>query len=206
MTKIKVCGLTDKENILKVIKLGIDAVGFIMAESKRKVSLDKVENLTEGLPPFIDRVGVVVNPCKQKYNEIIKSNLFDYLQFHGTESLQLIKRSPFKNIKAISISSRDDLSQVKKYEDVIDYFLFDSKTELKRGGTGQKFNWEYLNDIKSKKPFILAGGLGPHNIKEALRIVDPAAVDLNSQIEISPGIKDINLLQETVDIIKRNSN
>ena len=203
MIKIKVCGLTDKKNIFRVIEQGIDAIGFILAKSPRQVTLNKVKMLTEGLPPFIDKVGVVVNPSKTKYERIINSNLFDYLQFHGTESPELIKKSPVNTIKAVSIKSRSDLSLVSDYEYIVDYFLFDSKTKFKRGGTGKKFNWNYLNHIKIKKPYILAGGLGPHNIKKALKIVDPIAIDLNSQIEKKPGIKDINLLKNTINIIKK---
>ncbi len=205
MIKIKVCGLTERNNIKQVVKTGIDAAGFILAESPRKVSLKKVKKLTRGIPPFISKIGVVVNPGQEKLKKIVKSNLFDYLQFHGTEKTELINLSPLNNIKAVSISQKKDLNLLKDY-DQVDYFLFDAKNEKKRGGTGEKFNWNYLQELEINKPFILAGGLGPNNIEKAIKEVQPEAVDLNSQIEIKPGIKDIKLLKKTINIIRKYEN
>ncbi|MFW5976781.1 MAG: phosphoribosylanthranilate isomerase [Bacillota bacterium] len=203
MISIKVCGMTNKKNIKNIIKTGVNALGFILADSSRQVTLNKAEKLIKNIPPFISRVAVTVNPDQYQINQIINSKLFDYIQFHGEESPDLIKKSPLKNIKAISISEKNDLKLIDKYNlDCIDYFLFDNKTQTKRGGTGVSFNWNLIRDISISKPFILAGGLGPDNVKRAVKLVNPAAVDLNSSIEKSPGIKDIKLYKNTLSEIK----
>ncbi|MFW6238789.1 MAG: phosphoribosylanthranilate isomerase, partial [Halanaerobiales bacterium] len=111
---------------------------------------------------------------------------------------------PLMRIKAISISTPADLKQVEKYRNCVDYFLFDTKVDDRRGGTGEVFNWDYLQDINPGSPIILAGGLGPDNIKTALEQVKPAAVDLNSRLESEPGVKDLRLMEETVGKINSN--
>lgn len=218
---IKVCGLTRREDIEFALGLGVDALGFILAESPRKVCLDLVRELTCGLPPFVSRVGVVVNPDPAKLESIIKSRVFDYIQFHGAIEPELLKNLSVKTIKAISISSERDLEKLLWYQDA-DYYLFDSKVGRQIGGTGKSFDWnilkkisfnkfgvnelslaeETLNKVNLNKPFILAGGLGPDNIISAIKRVQPAVVDINSQVESSPGIKDHSLLKETIEKIR----
>lgn len=179
------------------IELGVNALGFILAKSPRQVDLETVYKLTAGLPPFVSTVGVVVNPSEKKLNKIIDSGLFDYIQFHGGEDPDLIAELSIKSIKAISISTQEDLDQIEKYKDV-DYLLFDTKTGSEKGGTGKSFDWSLIKNYELPKPYILAGGLGPDNILEALTKVKPAAIDLNSKVEISPGIKDRALLSKTI--------
>jgi len=197
MISIKVCGMTRREDIISAVKLGVNALGFILTSSPRRVSLDDARRLTLGLPPFIVRVAVVVNPDQNELDRIIKSRIFDYIQFHGDEDPEVINKIPLKTIKAISVSEAGDLEKVKEYSDV-DYILFDTKTGKQIGGTGEVFDWELLKDISIKKPFILAGGLGPDNIISAINVIRPAGVDINSRIERSPGIKDPGLLKETI--------
>jgi len=197
MISIKVCGMTRQEDILFAVKLGVNALGFILTKSPRQISLDDAKRLTLNLPPFIARVAVVVNPDQNELDRIIKSRVFDYIQFHGDEDPGVIKKVPLKTIKAISVSEARDLEKVEEYRDV-DYILFDTKTGKQKGGTGEVFDWELLKDISIKKPFILAGGLGPDNIISAINVIRPAGVDINSRVERSPGIKDPGLLKETI--------
>ncbi len=202
MIQIKICGITRLKDALQAVKLGVNALGFILADSPRRVYLQDVRRITAFLPPFISRVAVVVNPADIELEEIVKSRLFDYIQFHGTEDPQIITHTPLKTIKAISIADRSDLEKISKYSDS-NYYLFDTKINNQSGGTGKTFNWQLLNNISINKPFILAGGLGPDNIISALKTVKPAAVDLNSRIEKYAGIKDHNLLAETILKIKK---
>lgn len=199
-TIIKVCGMTRRKDIKFAVNIGVDAVGFILAESSRQVDLAQVRKLTADFPPFINRVAVVVNPTKTEVEEITASGLFDYIQFHGSEELELLESTALKTIKAISIAGKEDLKEIKKYQKAADFLLFDTKIGSQTGGTGESFDWSLISDLKI--PYILAGGLGNENINEALKRLNPAAVDINSRVENEPGKKNHRLLKETVEKIK----
>jgi len=199
-TMIKVCGMTRSRDIKFAVNIGVDAIGFILAESSRQVNLERVRELTEKMPPFIDRVAVVVNPTKSEVAEVTNSGLFDYIQFHGSEEVELISSTTLKSIKAISIAGKDDLKKIEKYKNTADFLLFDTKIGNQTGGTGRSFDWSLIRDLEI--PYILAGGLGNENINEALQRLNPAAVDINSRIENEPGKKNHRLLKETVEKIK----
>lgn len=197
MIQIKVCGITRIEDALYAVKLGVNALGFILADSPRQIGLGDIKKISSFLPPFVSRVAVVVDPSSKELKEIVDSKLFDYIQFHGTEKPQIIKSMPLKSIKAVSIAEKDDLKNIDKYRDA-DYFLFDTRIDDQIGGTGKTFNWDLLKKVAHIRPFILAGGLGPHNIIQAIEIAKPAAVDINSRVEKNPGLKDYKLLRETI--------
>ncbi|RAO98813.1 phosphoribosylanthranilate isomerase [Petrotoga sp. 9PW.55.5.1] len=204
MVRVKVCGITNREDALKISKMGVDAIGFILSsKSQRMVSLSKVSEIVKILPPFLSRVAVVVDPTIEQLNEIENSKFFDYIQFHGSESIDLIKRSKLKTIKAIKIENEQSLKAISTYEEDVDYFLFDTKVGEKVGGTGKTFDWGFLKQINLQKPFILAGGIGPNNVIEAIKEVKPDAIDLNSKVEEKPGKKDIKLIKEVLSKIKR---
>lgn len=204
MVRVKVCGITNREDALEISKMGVDAIGFILStRSQRMVNLSKVSEIVKILPPFISRVAVVVDPTIEQLNEIENSKFFDYIQFHGSESIDLIKRSKLKTIKAIKIENEQSLKSISTYEEVVDYFLFDTKVGKKVGGTGKTFDWGFLKQINLQKPFILAGGIGPNNVIEAIKEVKPDAIDLNSKVEEKPGKKDIKLIKEVLSKIKR---
>lgn len=201
--QIKVCGLTRKKDVDYCCKLGVNALGFILAESPRQIKLKRVERLVEGIPPFISRVAVVVNPSQAEINRIIASAFFDYVQFHGEEEPEVIAKVPTKTIKAINIGS--DLNQAQKkinnYQ-TADYYLFDTRSGSKKGGTGRTFDWDLLDRLEFKKQFILAGGLGFDNIESALSKVEMSGVDLNSRVESLPGIKSHDLINKTINKIR----
>ncbi len=205
--KIKICGLTRREDVLICNQLGVDALGFILAESPRQVEIEDVKLLTKDLSPFISKVAVTMNPGRQLLEDILASKLFNYIQFHGSEDPQIIKNFPLRTIKSISIGIE---TQINKIQDEMnrykcaDYYLFDSKVGKNKGGTGKSFDWEVFNLLDIKKPFILAGGLGIDNISTALMKVNMVAVDLNSKLESSPGIKDKDLLKKIVEIINEH--
>ncbi|PUU88453.1 phosphoribosylanthranilate isomerase [Halanaerobium sp.] len=196
-TMIKVCGMTRREDVVYAVNIGVDALGFILAESPRQVNLDQVRELTYNLPPFIARVAVVVNPEPENVTEIEESGLFDYIQFHGSEEPKLLENTVLKSVKAISIAGKKDLAAVEKYKESADYLLFDTKIGSQTGGTGESFDWSLINELQL--PYILAGGLGADNIEDALKKLNPLAVDINSQVENEPGKKNHHLLKKTVE-------
>lgn len=205
MIRKKVCGLTRRTDVLLAEKLGVDALGFILASSTRQVTTERVCKLIEGISPFISRVAVTVNPEKEYLQKIVASGLFDYIQFHGNEDPALIASIPLKKIKAISIGDSRDLEKLAQYRQVVDYFLFDTRHGNKTGGTGKSFDWDLLSGANINQPFILAGGLGPDNLQQAIDHLRPDAVDLNSKIESSPGVKDHKLLEQVIEIIEQEN-
>ncbi len=202
MIRIKVCGITNVEDAINISEAGVDALGFILAESPRKIELPKVVEISKKLPPFVSRVAVVANPTIEEIEKIEKSKVFDYVQFHGSEDVDLIKKCKLKTIKAIKIENESSLEEMSKYSNFVDYFLFDTRIGQKIGGTGQTFDWEILKKVDIKKPFILAGGLGLENVVEAIKTIKPNAVDLNSKVELYPGKKDIRSIKETIEKVK----
>lgn len=195
-TMIKICGMTRRKDVVYAVNQGVDALGFILAKSPRQVVLDEVKKLSHNLPPFVARVAVVINPEPEEVVRIEKSGLFDYIQFHGSEDPQLLENCILKSIKAISIAAKEDLAEVEKYRESADYLLFDTKIGSQSGGTGESFDWSLITELKL--PFILAGGLGPDNIEEALKKLNPLAVDLNSCLENKPGQKNHRLIKDTL--------
>ncbi|CEP78366.1 phosphoribosylanthranilate isomerase [Defluviitoga tunisiensis] len=202
MVRIKVCGITNITDAVNIANLNIHALGFILSESPRKVELSEVAKISKLLPPFVSRVAVVVDITLNELEEIQNSKLFDYIQFHGSEDISLIKKCNLKTIKAIKIENEKSLSDIALYQNFVDYILFDTKIENKIGGTGKAFEWNILKKANITKPYILAGGIGPENVSQAIATLKPAAIDLNSKVEKSPGKKDINLIKQTLEIIK----
>lgn len=202
MVRIKVCGITNITDAVNIANLNIHALGFILSESPRKVELSEVAKISKLLPPFVSRVAVVVDITLNELEEIQNSKLFDYIQFHGSEDISLIKKCNLKTIKAIKIENEKSLSDIALYQNFVDYILFDTKIENKIGGTGKAFEWNILKKVNITKPYILAGGIGPENVSQAIATLKPSAIDLNSKVEKSPGKKDINLIKQTLEIIK----
>jgi phosphoribosylanthranilate isomerase len=187
MVRVKVCGLTRKDDVAEAASLGADALGFILAPSRRSVSIEEAGRLTEELPPFVTTVAVVVDPSEEKLREVIECRFFGALQFHGSEPPEMLRGLPVRTIKAFGLGDGVP-GNIAGYH-CADWFLFDAG-RAGEGGTGRSFDWSLLEGKDFGKPFILAGGLGPENLEEALGRTDAAAVDLNSGIEASPGVKD----------------
>lgn len=201
MTRIKICGMTCEEDVDTAVEFGVDALGFILAKSPRCVTLEKVAAITLGIPPFISTVAVVADPEPEELTKIVASGLFTHIQFHGQEPPGILTGLQPGTIKAFGIASAKDLERINLYW-TADYFLFDSRVEGACGGTGKPFDWTTLKGLAAAKPFILAGGLGPENVAEAIRVCRPAAVDLNSRLESEPGKKDPERIRHAVSEIR----
>ncbi len=202
MTRIKICGITNKEDVLEAAHLGVDAVGFVFARSPRRVIPGMVQEIVQLLPPFISRVGVFVNEDKEKVKKIANSCHLTTLQFHGEELPSYCRGFREKVVKAFSIKDASALEKVSEYE--VDAYLLDSYSPSRYGGTGKTFDWDIARKIKEfGVPIILSGGLDPDNVKEAIERVRPYAVDVGSGIEAREGKKDPEKLEDFVRKVRQ---
>ena len=205
MVKIKVCGITRTEDILELEKIGIDFFGMIFyPPSPRFVSFEKAKNITNHLTNYssIKKVGVFVNEPLENLKETIFQLKLDLVQLHGDESLEYCQAIDIPVIKVFRIESEKDLNKITEYKKIVPYILLDTKSKNLYGGTGKNFDWNILTSENLKNcNWFLSGGLNEKNFKEGLRL-NPYALDFNSGVEKSPGIKDIPLIKKIVQEIK----
>lgn len=193
MTKVKICGLSRDIDIDYVNNLKPEYIGFVFAKSKRQVSLEQAKILAAKLSGSIKTVGVFVNENKEKVQLIAESLKLDVLQFHGDESVDYIKYfSNYECWKSIRVSGSDDLKKIQQY-DRSTTILLDGKIP----GSGIAFDWNIIKDLTLKRKLILAGGLSPDNISEAIMSVKPYAVDVSSGVETN-GMKDIVKIEDFI--------
>lgn len=198
-TRIKICGITRPEDARFAVDAGVDAIGFIFADkSRRKVDPDQARRIIRDLPPFVDAVGVFVNSEAARVRELIEYCGLTVVQLHGRESVEFCQAMPVRVVKAFSIRPETTDQEFAPYAGVASGLLFDTWHEKLAGGTGQVFDWSMLANIAIPRPLILAGGLGPDNVGAAVRQVRPFAVDVNSGVEVSPGVKDHGLISHVV--------
>src|SRR3989442_5965987 len=189
--KVKICGVTNLEDALAAVDAGADALGFMFYEpSPRNVPVKVAADIIRQVPPFVAKVGVFVNATDESVRRAIAECGLDTLQFHGDETPEFCRKfRPLKIYKAFRMENLQSLRALPGYR--TDAWLLDSFVEGKLGGTGAKFNWDLA--VESKKlgrPIILAGGLTPENVADAVRKVRPFAVDVSSGVESAPGKKD----------------
>ena len=195
---IKVCGMRDPENILQVVSLGPQYLGFIFyPNSPRYVGNDF--ELPRNLPSSFKKVGVFVNES----NDVILSKAekigFEFVQLHGNESVEQssdLKASGLKIIKVFSVDDAFKFEVTQAYKNVVDYFLFDTKGKL-YGGNARTFDWNVLRKYDQEVPFFLSGGLSPENVGDLgdIRSMNLHALDLNSGVELSPGLKSLEKIK-----------
>lgn len=193
MVRVKICGINNIEDALLAVKLGAHAIGFVFAESPRRIEPKKAQRIVESLPLFVSRVGVFVNEEIERVKEIAGLYDLDVLQFHGEEDPSYCQAFRQKVIKAIRVKNHSSLEQISKYK--VDAFLLDTYVEDVPGGTGKRFDWEIACEAKKYGKIVLSGGLDPTNISEAIERVEPYAVDVSSGVEIIPGKKDPQKLE-----------
>jgi phosphoribosylanthranilate isomerase len=191
MTRVKICGLTNKKDALLAQKLGAHITGFIFAESPRRVTIEKARPIINALRPSVHKAGIFVNEDIKKLNSAVKALKLNFVQLSGDESPAYIKQIKGAMVlKAVRVKSRADLvKQVKKYEKYADGFVFDTYSGALRGGTGKQFDWKMIKGIKIGKPFFIAGGINPGNVCAAIKAARPYGVDVSSGVEKKKGIK-----------------
>ncbi|MDD5437095.1 MAG: phosphoribosylanthranilate isomerase [Candidatus Omnitrophica bacterium] len=204
MTKIKICGITNKADALVAAELCVDMLGFVFyKKSKRYIEPLAAADIINELPSGILRVGVFVDEPKEAVIKIAEDAFLDTLQFHGAETPEYCNyfRPKYKVIKAFRLKTKADLKDVNAYD--ADYDLFDTCKGNCAGGTGTTFDWGILKDFEILKPIILSGGLDPDNVGRAIIEVSPFAVDVSSGVESAPGKKDAGALKRFVENVRK---
>lgn len=201
---VKICGMTSAEDALAAAQFGADAIGFVFHEpSPRNVSLENAARISESLPPHIVKVGVFVDAPEETVLRAIAGCSLNVLQFHGQETPEYCLQFGVMAMKAFRIKDASSLEELSRYP--TDAWLLDSYVADKPGGTGARFNWELASQARRLgKPIFLAGGLTPENVADAVRQVQPYAVDVSSGVEASPGRKDLHKLRAFIEAAKRS--
>lgn len=204
--KLKICGLKDYNNILQVTALEADYFGFIFyPQSPRYLLLDD-KLLINDLYKLRNKVGVFVD---QDLSEIFKIHdliNLEFVQLHGSESPEIcrqLKLRGLKIIKAFAIDEDFDFAITGKYESLVDLFLFDNGTKNLHGGTGESFDWKLLEKYHGMTNFLLSGGIGAENISKIPLNNYPGLIglDINSRVELQPGLKDIEKIKTIINYL-----
>ncbi|MCP4879332.1 MAG: phosphoribosylanthranilate isomerase [Gammaproteobacteria bacterium] len=189
-TRVKICGLRHNDDVVAAAKAGADAMGFVFySKSPRAVSIEHAAGLVASVPSFITRVGLFVNASAATIEQTLKQVPLTLLQFHGDESPEFCQQFGMPWIKAVRMHNDVDLVQFKENYHQAQALLLDAYKKGVPGGTGAKFDWQRIP--QSIAPgIILAGGLAPENVANAITQVRPWAVDVSGGVESSKGIKD----------------
>lgn len=192
---IKICGITRAEDAEAVANIGADAVGIVLfSGSTRAVDVTQCSAILGTLDSNIERVALFVDPAVELVQSAIASNCIDLLQFHGNESVDFCEQFAFPYMKAIRVQSYEQAMADIEGHDSAKYILLDSYQKNVPGGTGKTFDWDIARRIVGdcENKIILAGGLDPNNVADAIKKVAPFGVDVSSGVEQSPGIKNLD--------------
>ncbi len=198
MTRVKVCGLTRSEDARLAAELGADALGFVFVPgSPRWADPGEVARIVAELPPFVATVGVFADQPLEEVRAVAAACRLDWVQLHGSESQEYVDAFGGKVLKALCLKTREDLAHMGAYPRVAAFLL-----DAARGGSGQSFDWAWATKAQGQRPIVLAGGLHPANVAEAIRRVRPWAVDAASGTEARPGVKDPAKLRAFVQAVR----
>lgn len=202
MVRVKICGITNVHDARRAAKLGADALGFnFYPKSPRFIKPARARAIVAALPPLLTTVGVFVNEEAGKVIETCRICGLDAVQLHGHEPPRVVESIlGIRRIKAIRIRDRSDIKLCRRYR--VEAYLLDAYVPEQYGGTGETFNWSLAREAREFGPVILAGGLTPDNVEEAITKAQPYAVDVASGIESSPGKKDKDLMAEFIKCAK----
>uniref|UniRef100_UPI00403FA969 phosphoribosylanthranilate isomerase n=1 Tax=Candidatus Enterococcus willemsii TaxID=1857215 RepID=UPI00403FA969 len=193
MTKVKICGLMDKETVDATCRFGADYIGFVFAPSKREVSAELVRQITKDVPATIKKVGVFVSPTIQQLQQTIAIAHLDFVQIHGDFPTE---RVDIPMIQAKSVTN------TQNYQTIADFLLLDAPPKEYHGGNGVMFDWQAVNlNQLPQIPYFVAGGLRPENVQQALRYFQPFAVDVSSGVE-TDGQKDLKKIEQFINQVK----
>lgn len=202
MVKVKICGITNPDDAFAAVRFGADALGFVFFPgSPRYIAFSVAAAIIRELPAFVPAVGVFVNEHEQRIEEIIQQTGIDTVQLHGNESPEMCSLSR-RVIKAIRVKSLDSLDPLIHFQNRVSAFLLDTFTPDVFGGSGQIFNWDIAVEAKQFGRIILAGGLSPENITDAVKRVKPYAVDVSSGVEAEKGRKDHLKMKSFIEMAK----
>lgn len=199
MTLVKICGITDAGDARVAADAGADAVGFIFAESPRRVSVEEARRISIALPENVIRVGVFVDAEPAEILGASREVGLDLIQLHGDETPETVtalREAGVKVMKALRVKSAASLEVLDQYE--ADLFLLDAHSAKARGGTGERFDWEVAKSLIGRDNIVISGGLGPENVREAIEFFEPYGVDASSSLEDEPGRKNDDLVRRFV--------
>lgn len=209
--KVKICGLRSPEDVAAVVAAGADFCGFTFVEkSKRFVTPAEAAPLAALAAPDLTRVALTVDADDALLEAIIGQVGIDMIQLHGQESVARVRdvkaRYGLPVMKALGVADRDDLGQIAEYADVADWILLDAKPPKGAavpGGNGLRFDWRLVADLEWQVPWMLAGGLTPENVAEAVARTGAPVVDVASGVEAAPGVKDADVVRDFVTAARR---
>lgn len=202
-TRVKICGLRDAASVATAVEAGARYLGFVFfAKSPRNIAVAQARDLAVEVPMGVAKVALVVNATDAELAEIVEAVPLDMLQLHGAETparvAEIRARFGLPVMKAIGVAEAADLAQIPSYEAVADQTLLDAKAPkgaVLPGGNGLAFDWRLVKGHKFTKPWMLAGGLTPENVAEAVRLTGALQVDVSSGVESSAGVKDASLIR-----------
>lgn len=204
--KVKICGITRLEDARFCAGAGADFLGFIQYEGSPRYITPANAREIIGWLYGPEPVGVFVNEDAATVNRITDESGFTWVQLHGTESPETcaaIEKPVIKAIPVVHDASSDQLRPLlERYRDVAEYFLLDTHKSNVWGGTGESFNWRLVRDLSEDYPILLAGGIGAHNVAEAVHTMRPHGIDLSSSVESAPGVKDFDKLAAFFDVVQ----
>ena len=187
---VKVCGMTNVADARGAAEAGADAVGFIFAESPRRVDAEEVRRISIALPENVLKVGVFVNTPPEEVLRVAREAGLDMAQLHGDETPEMVaavRAGGLPVMKAVRVRNADDLADVERFD--ADLIMMDAYSEKARGGTGERFDWGVAKSLKGRGNIVISGGLAPENVREALDFFEPYGVDASSSLEDAPGEK-----------------
>lgn len=195
------CGMTRAVDVAAAVAAGADGIGVILVPSKRQVSLEHAGEILRDVPPAVVTVGVFVNPELEELLEAVRHLGLDAVQLHGSESVALCRAVPehVTVVKAFRVAPGFDPAVMEAYRGAVKAVLLDTFVPGEGGGTGEVFDWSLIaGNLPAWAPVLLAGGLTPENVGEAIRTVRPYAVDVSSGVEDAPGIKNHDKIERFV--------
>lgn len=207
---IKICGLSTPTSVDTVVRSGANMVGFnFFSRSPRFVEMDVARELVNQVPSGVDKVGLVVDFTNTDIANILAQVPLTMLQLHGKETPERVaeirKTFNIPVMKVLPVAEASDLSVIADYADIVDCFLFDTKPPKdadRPGGNAISFDWTLMQGVKVGKPWLLAGGLGPDNVAEAIKISGTRGVDVASGVESDPGVKNDGLIRSFIHAVR----
>ena len=204
--RVKICGITTSDSLKAAVAAGAGYIGFnFFDKSPRYLDIPSATALAQEVPPGVCKVGLWVNPTNAELDAMLTVTPIDMIQLHGCESVERV--AEIKRIyglpvmKVIGVSCADDIAEISKFEHVADQILLDAKPPkdaVLPGGNGLAFDWRLIAGRRFATPWMLAGGLVPENVAEAVRLTGAQQVDVSSGVEASVGVKDDQLISDFI--------
>jgi len=208
-TKVKICGIKNSDEIEIINRYPVDYIGFIFTKSKRQISIDEAGRLRKRLRADIKVVGVFMDEDESFILKAVNDVALDAIQLHGDNDIDSIKRFMDNDkinevFKTVAVSHPESIKKANELQRYCDRILLDTGSGGKSGGTGKCFDWGLTDQLDFKEEIILAGGLNPENIRDAIKKVHPYMVDMNSGLETNM-IKDNDKIRKAFDMIKEGN-